>query len=492
MSAGLSSKFDILRSSPYDASPCAQPAESLAPAEGKKRWVPSRYTVRASTEDGRLVLWNSYTGTMSVFEPHHRAKIEPLLRRTGFEAREAGIVEYLYKRGFLIPEGTDEYRRLQLAFGQQHYRTDTLQLILLASEDCNFRCNYCYEDFTRGTMQESVRSGIKKLVAKRAKTLRTLSISWFGGEPLYGLSAIEDLAPFFQQTVAEHGLTFGCHMTTNGYLLTPDVADKLLSWDIRQFQITLDGPPEFHDQSRPGRDGSGTFETIFANLVQLRHRSERFGVDLRVNFDRRNAPHLSRLLDRLEQDLASDDRFRLRFRGVGKWGGANDENLEVCGTLDSNQVQLQMRAEATRRGLKVTEDLRDLKGMGSQVCYAARPYNFIIGADGKVMKCTIDLDRKDRNIVGKISEEGDLVLDADKFALWTEPAFERDTQCQKCVILPTCSGVHCPQVRLDYHHSPCTPLRKNFKEEMRRCADDGVSTARKRAVAAENNIFSAT
>ena len=421
---------------------------------------------------------------MSVFETHQREKIETLLKKTGFDAVEDGIVKYLFERGFLLKEGTDEYRRVQLAFGQQHYRTDTLQLILLASEDCNFRCNYCYEDFTRGTMQPWVRAGIKKLVESRARTLRSFSVSWFGGEPLYGMPAIEDLAPFFAETVQSHGIAFSCHMTTNGYLLTPAVASRLLAWDIRHFQITVDGPQEFHDKSRPGRDGSGTFSTIFANLVEMRRRSENFQIDLRINFDRNNAPHLTELLDCLEAEFTADRRFRIRFRPVGRWGGENDENLEVCGSIDANQIQLEMRSEAIRRGLSVTEDLRDIRGMGSQVCYAARPYNFIIGSAGKVMKCTIDLDKQERNIVGQLTEDGELVLEADKLALWTEPAFERDSQCRKCVVLPACSGIHCPQVRLDYNRSPCTPVRRNFKAEMRQTVRVLGDSARRRTVSA--------
>src|SRR3712207_7092344 len=39
----------------------------------------------------------------------------------------------------------------------------TLFRSLLASEDCNFRCTYCYEDFARGTMQPEVREGIKAM-----------------------------------------------------------------------------------------------------------------------------------------------------------------------------------------------------------------------------------------------------------------------------------------------------------------------------------------
>src|SRR5829696_351484 len=135
MSLGLTNKLNILQQSPHDL----LPPEPVKPKEeGAVRWIPSRYNIRATTPDGRLVLWNSYRGTMSVFNASQKSRIEALLSQNGFEARQTGIVKYLFERGFLIKEGTDEYRRIQLGFGQQHYRTDVLQLILLASEDCNF------------------------------------------------------------------------------------------------------------------------------------------------------------------------------------------------------------------------------------------------------------------------------------------------------------------------------------------------------------------
>jgi uncharacterized protein len=475
MTLGMSQKFNILQQSPHDL---VTPEVEHPREEGATHWVPSRYNIRAVTGEGRLVVWNSLRGTMSVFEPAQRAAIEGLLSRKGVEAKPRGAVKYLADRGFLINAGTDEYRRIQLGFGQQHYRTDRLELILLASEDCNFRCEYCYEDFTRGTMKPSVRAGIKKLVEKRLPGLRTLSIAWFGGEPLYGLPAIEDLAPYFLELAEENNLSFGSNMTTNGYLLTPEVAEKLLSWKIRRFQITIDGPPDSHDRSRPTREGTGTFRTIFENLKALSLRPDPFNVDVRVNFDRNNYPHMGKFLDLLEEELKSDIRFKLRFRAVGKWGGANDAGLAICGT-DSDRIQAELKEEARRRGLNVTDDIREVKGMGAQVCYAARPYNFIIGADGQVMKCTVDLDKKDRNIVGHLDDQGELNLNTDRFALWTEPAFERDTQCQKCVVLPVCQGVFCPQVRFDTGHSPCTPLRMGAKKELVKVLQTAGQDARK-------------
>lgn len=464
MSLGLTDRFNVLQQSPHDLLPPPDPAPS---STGKARYVPSRYNVRADAQDGRLIVWNSYKRSFSVFGADQREVIEALLSKKGFEADLTGIVKYLFDRGFLLKEGTDEYRRIQLAFGQQHYRTDILELMLLASEDCNFRCQYCYEEFARGTMNPSVRTGVKRLVEKRLNGLRHFTVSWFGGEPLYGFQAIEDLAPFFLKVSEERGLRYVSGMTTNGYLLTPDIAEKLLAWKINSFQITLDGSQEDHDRSRPTRDGQGTFTKIFENLVSLRDRPDDFSVDLRVNWDKRNYPGLGKFLDLAEQEFGADRRFKVRFRPVFKPGNANDALLETCGVDETRQIQSELEQEARKRGLAMSDSIRMAGPVGSGVCYAARPYHFIVGATGKIMKCTIELDMSDRNVVGMLDEEGDLQLDQDKMSLWCEPAFEKDTKCQKCVVLPVCMGSSCPLIRFEQHTSPCIPLRRNAKAELR-------------------------
>jgi len=461
----MASPFTILQQSPHDLEPCpSAPPAAAEPA--RARWVPSRYTIRATTEDERLILWNTFTGAMSVFPSAQAARVKAALRKTGIESRKEGLVGYLAEHGFLVTEGTNEYRRLQYEIGREQHRADTLQLILLSSEDCNFRCTYCYESFARGTMKPWVRTAIKRLVGKRLPALKRLSVSWFGGEPLYGFEAIKDLGPFFTETAESASLRYSSDMTTNAYLLTPEVADQLLAWKINEYQITIDGPAEFHDCSRPTRDGQGTFSTIFANLKALHERPEPFRATLRVNFDRNNYPHLDSFFDLVARELGDDQRFKLRFRPVGRWGGPNDASLDVCGLEEGPEIQQELTREARRRGLNVEGGLKEINRFGSQVCYAARPYNFIVGAEGQLMKCTVLLDAKDYNVVGKISEEGDLELDTDKMALWTEPAYESDAKCKKCVVLPLCQGTHCPLIRIEEHQSPCTSVRLDAKRAL--------------------------
>ncbi|HEX7051924.1 MAG TPA: radical SAM protein [Longimicrobiales bacterium] len=460
---------DLMRQSPHDtaAGRRSDLVQLTINRPRPREWAPSRFNARARSSDGSLVLWNTYTGAITAFKSSDAPLVERLLSQRGFTGELSGLTKYLHDRGFIVPKDSDEYRRFQLTFGEQHYRTNTLQLILLASEDCNFRCTYCYERFARGTMLPEVRQGVKNLIAKRAPGLASLQISWFGGEPLYGWNAIEDLAPFCLDIARQHSITYRSSMTTNGYLLTPDVAEKLIQWEVRSFQITLDGLAEDHDRKRKGRDGRGTFDVILSNLKALQRRKDEYSVSLRVNFDRDNYPNLERFLDVLRDDFAGDDRFRLSLHAVGKWGGPNDSALDVCGRDEAQEVRERVHSAAVERGLSVRRGgVKDINRPGKSVCYAARPFNFIVGADGKLMKCTVALDTKDYNIVGRLSPDGEMELDLDKLALWVQPAFENDTTCRACYFVPVCQGMRCPLIRIEDKRRPCPPTKHHLKSEL--------------------------
>lgn len=46
-------------------------------------------------------------------------------------------------------------------------------LILLPTEQCNFRCVYCYENFKIGRMQRSIVEAVKKLLENRECLFRS-------------------------------------------------------------------------------------------------------------------------------------------------------------------------------------------------------------------------------------------------------------------------------------------------------------------------------
>lgn len=457
---------DVMVRSPWDdRGGCAPELVQLQPLR-REAWVPSRFNARTKHPDGRLILWNTYTGAISVFRSEQREMVEQLLSRKGVAGAPSGIAKYLADRGFLVRSDVDEYRRFRLAHGRDQYRTDRLELILLASEDCNFRCTYCYEDFARGTMRPEVRQGIKALLEHRGPSIKNLSIGWFGGEPLYGWEAVRDLAPYFHSYCRKAGIPLSCHMTTNGYLLNRDIATQLLSWDMRVFNITLDGLAADHDKRRLGRDGSGTFDQIIANLKMLHGMDDEFIVTVRMNYDRDNLPGLEPLLDLLKRELQGDPRFRMYFFAVERWGSVNDNNDAICGLREGDDAYARLMSAGQARGMNVGTGVGEYNRVGGGACYAARPYNFIVGATGKLMKCTVALDKEDRNVVGQLTAEGEIILDTDKLALWTEPAFEDDKVCRKCHVLPLCKGQFCPLDRMDTGKRECMPVKRRLRTEL--------------------------
>ena len=468
-----------MQTSPLDRGQPPAPAPALvhlayAP---KPRWVPSRFNARTVGEDGRLILWNTYSGAISTFGAKSRDGVLARLGTGGVSEPLDKTAKYLSDRGFLVRENVSELNQFRYLFGRQHYRTDTLQLILLASEDCNFRCVYCYEKFKNGTMLPEVRQGVRNLMDRRAPYLQQLSLNWFGGEPLYGWDAIEDLSPYAQKVARAHGMHHSQNMTTNAYLLTEERATRLLEWDCTRFQITLDGLPEDHDCKRVGRDGSPTYATILDNLRSLKARTSDFEACIRVNFDQHNFPRLGPFLEALSEDFGGDPRFVLRFRAVGRWGGDNDENLATCGRDEQREVLDQMRSKARDVNLRIEAGIRDYSKPGTQVCYAARPYHFIVGATGKLMKCTIALDEMPENVVGQLHPDGTLEVDDQRMSLWVTPHFETDEVCQHCYVLPVCQGAQCPLTRVQSNTRSCAPVKQLLKREMRYTLNESAPKA---------------
>ena len=142
-----------------------------------------------------------------------------------------------------------------------------LHLIIMPTEQCNFRCTYCYEDFALGRMSPGIVTGLKLLIERRAPTLDLLAIAWFGGEPTLALDIVADVQSHAQALARQSpGLRVGASMTTNGYLLDRHRFQELLNLGVREFQISLDGPGEFHDRRRVKIGGQGTFDRIWENL----------------------------------------------------------------------------------------------------------------------------------------------------------------------------------------------------------------------------------
>ena len=304
---------------------------------------------------------------------------------------------------------------------------ERLHLILMPTEACNFRCVYCYEDFKYRRMEPWVVEAVRRWIASRAPGLRSLHLSWFGGEPLLARGVIRTL---MGDARALHGnypdLTVTSNATTNGYLLTPAVLTELVDLGVTGYQISFDGPREYHDRKRVLAGGGGSFDRIWGNLLAARDVKKAFSITIRVHVDQETAEAVPRFLEQVSNTFGGDDRFDVYIRGLSRLGGPNDAALPVFEREEGAQVIDRVKDHARSLGLRLFEE-----EPGHSICYAARANSFVVRANGRLNKCTVALEEPS-NLVGVLRPDGTVDLKPAPMMLWMRGLKSGDAAELKC------------------------------------------------------------
>lgn len=144
----------------------------------------------------------------------------------------------------------------EASFGKKNFAPSGF--ILNYSNKCNFKCPHCYTGSGKGELSESRLSvsDIKSL-SDQADALGVYEIDIQGGEPL--------MYPNLFEILDALGLDrFYTYITTNGWLLTQELADKLAKAGVDRISVSIDSfSAETHDEFRAKQ---GSFERAFAAL----------------------------------------------------------------------------------------------------------------------------------------------------------------------------------------------------------------------------------
>jgi uncharacterized protein len=304
---------------------------------------------------------------------------------------------------------------------------DYLHLILMPTEACNFRCAYCYEDFALGRMSAEVERSVLRLLTRRAPQLGQLDLSWFGGEPLLATGVVERVLRHVRGLARRHpGLRVRSDMTTNGFTLNPALFRRLLRLGLGRFQIALDGPKEHHDQVRTRGNGVGTFDRIWSNLEAIRREPGPFRITVRLHLSGANHRELPAFFDAYQEALGGDARFGLFLRPLSRWGGPRDEELPFLDRADRQEILAGLEREALARGIRL-----ERPGVEDPVCYAARPWSFVVRSDGRLGKCTLALDHP-MNQVGRLLPDGQIQIELERLRGWSRGLWTGDLEEQRC------------------------------------------------------------
>lgn len=199
-------------------------------------------------------------------------------------------------------------------------------------------------------------------------------------------------------------------MVTNANLLTPEVYDKLSSYNFTFFQITVDGFAETNNKSRPLANGKPTWDTIIKNLEYINTKENAPTILLRVNCNDSNYKTMNDF-QKWATEHFSNPHFKLDITSVSKFSDrVNDDVL-------AQETEYEM-TKVLKDNKKLYDNPKYNLMRLSRVCKCSYTNHYVLTVDGKITKCEQSYDG-DYDYVGELTPEGDIVFNAD-FPKWTE------------------------------------------------------------------------
>lgn len=383
------------------------------------------------TLQGENVLcMNGITGAVFSLKKEEFDFMKELMSNETLQMKFPELTSKLIKTRFLANNMEEEIDYLK-GLNKRVNGNGTWHLIINPTQDCNFRCWYCYEKHPKGYMEQNTQERVKRLVDKIVvkEDTKRFSLAWFGGEPLlYFNEVVYPLSMYVKQCATEHDLAFINSMTTNGFLLTEDVIDKCIEIKLHTLQVTLDGDRAAHNKIRHQK-GEPSFDRILQNCINFTNASPENSIRLRINYNTKSIQNdFSQVLDCIPQHLRS--QFRIQFQRIWQTYEKEGSDETVKKVLDENFTKL--KENGFRLSFNTSYNI--FKGI---LCYADRENYANINYDGKVYRCTAQ-DYTSENVLGHLSEEGDIVWDKERTLGIGEKAFFDNPLCLECKYLAVC------------------------------------------------------
>lgn len=167
--------------------------------------------------------------------------------------------------------------------GPAHFCNDCHQgqfpvlAVLNLTEDCNLKCTYCYVGAGEGQKikmkPETAFRIVDEYLAMNENTGRDVNIVMHGGEPLLNYDLVQKLTEYAKPFRDRVRLT----IQTNASLLTEERVSFLLENNV-SIGVSLDGPPEIHNLTRPLQSGKGSFDQVMRGIRILQSHGVTVGV----------------------------------------------------------------------------------------------------------------------------------------------------------------------------------------------------------------------
>ena len=192
---------------------------------------------------------------------------------------------------------------------------------------CNLKCVHCYNDSGACKADDELSTDEAKGVLDDLVQFGVPSVLFSGGEPLMRLELFELIG-----YAVERGMR--AVISTNGTLITTEMAKRIKQHGVSYVGISLDGIGPVNDKFR---GVTGAFERAVAGIKNCQDAGVRIG--LRLTLTGKNVQDLESLFDFFEAEQIERACF-YHFVPSGRGGTMADEDLTHAQTRDAVEMIL--------------------------------------------------------------------------------------------------------------------------------------------------------
>lgn len=365
-------------------------------------------------------------------------------------------VETLIKYRFLLPPGEKPH------LAKLGHPTAYATFMVNVSQRCNLTCPYCYvnkglfdyEERPIPRMQATTADQIVEKIYQNFPDFETYGYHFYGGEPLMSFNAIQRIVAAAEIKAQETGTRTDYHITTNGTLLSREIADFM---DEHRFTVyfSIDGDQENHDELRKYINGKGSFRDVERNLAYLRTKP---GVHLIGSSVIRKGFSLSKAIELLDDHGAKQckaERVRLRDGDeIALKGEEHDKYIRDIKGLINHYIEYLSSGRKPMDFRLSSKILQILTKTRRDFFCPAGERMFGISANGEIYPCALHVGRPQ-------SKLGDIQNGIDRKkqkAFRAKFSPENQKECHTCWTRHLCGG-GCSAMVDRFGHEDCKSLR---------------------------------
>lgn len=348
-----------------------------------------RYTVVSA--DGRDYLYvpqaqQLFSLSSKVAQILRAAEGDPLRLATGEQLSDSSQAAYKFvsmlineTRAGALTERRSQFKGLR-------------DVVIHVSQVCNMDCVYCYAvELNKANKLMAIETAdrvIKQTIKLAPDGLS--SVKFLGGEPTLAWPAIEHLMEGYIAASVAAGLKPPRFtMVTNGTRMTADMIESAARHSMYVL-VSLDGPQEIHDKTRPYRNGRGTYKKASETLLAL--------VKAGVNVGVESVYTRQHYVEGVTPQIMIDHFLSLGIRefhippAIGAWHGVDIfAELADVTQLYNDAVRGSIRSFRTSRpyllrGMQFVMDSFAIRERTRHVCGAGRTF-MGINYDGEAFPC---------------------------------------------------------------------------------------------------------